>query len=66
MAKKKAIVVQRYSETDLIGVIYQHFESIQSPEGAHFNPYQVTNDTLILNIGTQSFIITITEKERLS
>jgi hypothetical protein len=63
---KNKKVIQRYSENDLIGVIYDHFESIQSPEGSLFKSYQVSNDTMMLNISNQTFIITVMEKEKLS
>lgn len=66
MSKQRKPVIERYLEGDIADVIGHHFETVQSPEGARFYSHHTVDGTLILRCGMQTFIITVTEKEKIN
>jgi hypothetical protein len=63
---KKTKFIHKYYAKDLAQVINDFMLSLQSPEGENFKAVHFLEDTVMIKIANQTFIITITEKDRLS
>lgn len=62
--KKKYL--QKYSSKDIASIINELIESIQTPDGNVFKASHVLEDTILIKVGPQTFIINISEKGKLS
>lgn len=63
MSKK---FIQHYKATDIAQIINDFITQLQSTDGDNFKSLHVLSDTVIVKIANQSFIITVTEKDKLS
>jgi hypothetical protein len=64
MKKNKAIT--KYDSTDIAEIITGMFLNIESPDGVRFKALQITKDTVIIKINYSTFIINISDKQKLS
>jgi hypothetical protein len=65
MAKHQR-VLHRFKISDISQVLIDYLDSLQSPDGSKFVTHQVLDDTIVVRIANQSFIISISEKDGLS
>lgn len=65
MSKNKKYL-HSYTPKDIASIMDELIQQIQTPDGNKFQSSHVIEDTIFLRVGPQSFIITITEKDRLS
>ena len=63
---KKNKFMHKYYAKDIAQVMNDFLLSLQSPEGENFKSVHFLEDTVIVKIANQSFIITVTEKDKLS
>ncbi len=66
MAKPKQKFSTLYQESDLASHINDFLLGQQSPEGEAFKCVHILAGTLIVKISNQTFIISITDKNKLS
>lgn len=62
--KKKAHTF--YVESDIAAIIDQYLVNLESAEGIKFKSLQATPNTVVIKIGKQTFLISITNKLNLS
>ena len=59
-------VLHRFSTGELAQVIADYFEQLQSPDGYNFRSTTYKEDTVFIKIANQTFIINITDKNKIS
>lgn len=64
--KRKPRTVRRFKESDMGSIINDRFLEIQSEDGLKFKSLQTYHNVVTVKIGNQTFVITITDKEKLS
>ena len=64
MKKKKVSTV--FVESDIAAIIDQYLKNLESGEGIKFKCLHSTPNTVVCKIGSQSFIISISDKKNLS
>ena len=63
---KKNKVLTKYDPTDIAEIITNMFLNIESPDGVRFKALQTSKDTVIIKINHSTFIINISDKQKLS
>lgn len=66
MSNKKAITKRRFLESDLATLINDRMLEIQTGDGQNFKSLHTYQNVVTVRIGNQTFLISVTEKERLS
>jgi|JI10StandDraft_1071094.scaffolds.fasta_scaffold657064_2 hypothetical protein len=51
-----------YVESDIASIIEQYISSLETPERARFKALQSTPNTVVVKVGKQTFIISVTDK----
>jgi hypothetical protein len=64
--KNKRKCVINYKESDVSTLISDYLLELMSPDGFKFKTSHKYHNVVTLKIGTQSFIITVADKEKLS
>lgn len=65
MSKNKKYL-HRYTPKDIASILDELIQQIQTPDGNKFQSSHVIEDSIFLRIGPQSFVITISDKDKLS
>ena len=63
MSKK---FIHKYYAKDIAQIINDFILNLQSPEGENFKSVHILEDTVMIRIANQTFIISVTEKDKLS
>ena len=63
MSKK---IIYRYKASDIATIVNDFVNTLQSAEGDQFKSVHAVDDTVIVKIGIQTFIINIIEKDNLN
>lgn len=63
MSKK---FIHKYYSKDIAQIINDFILNLQSPEGENFKSVHILEDTVMIRIANQTFIISVTEKDKLS
>jgi hypothetical protein len=58
--------IHKYVASDIATVINEYILSLQTPEGENFKSVHILENTVMVRISGQTFIINIEEKDRLS
>jgi hypothetical protein len=67
MSKPKSkLAVERFDEEEIVSIIGRYFDKIQSPGGKRFYPTHLVDNTMLIEIGTQTFIVTVKDKSNLN
>jgi hypothetical protein len=64
--KNSKKVIHRFSPEELAQVIADYFEQLQSPDGYNFKSIVYDEKTIVIKIANQSFIVSVTDKNKLS
>ncbi len=64
--KSKEKFITKYQESDLATLISDHFQNVQSPEGAAFKAVHILAGTVMVRVFNQTFIVTVTSKDNLN
>lgn len=64
--KQDKKILHRFSSGELAQVIADYFEQLQSPDGYNFRSTIYNENTLFIKIANQTFIINITDKNKIS
>lgn len=56
----------KYESEDIAQIIADMFRQLESPEGEKFGVVHILNETVMLRITSKTFIVNISEKDKLS
>jgi hypothetical protein len=56
----------KYESEDIAQIIADMFRQLESPEGEKFGVVHILNETVMLRITAKTFIVNISEKDKLS
>lgn len=56
----------KYESEDIAQIIADMFRQLESPEGEKFGVVHILNETVMLRITGKTFIVNISEKDKLS